>query len=414
MGKGLKILRVGCLGVASSRFLDLLEDKRLEKLLVVDWGFNARFVNELCSSARFFGVKELLKKFEFVPIEGSRVINAGLRLAKYCKVCSVAISSKILSLPGVKSFKPDFVWFGDNDFDGSNGLFFVLHRSPLRHFAFVRSYKETRYVCKWDEFYMLQNADFFIFPTHEYTDFFLSLYGLKITNYLCADLDWRYSKLVEWIKSLQVDKFSSRDREPHVCILTGRALCTPSEARSGHRYCYIPLIQELITRRVHVHLHAFKIVPSRKYGNLYEKIAGSNAYFHIERPLNLQPGSTDYGILKRYDAGILHPPVPEWDIKLYNFQRLNVPNRLFEYQMADVLPLVQKGALSSVEQIIKDTSFGVIYNNIDELTDALYANVASGRYPTMSRNRIKTYKDFVDKLFLAFNLVSERSYFKEG
>jgi len=118
----------------------------------------------------------------------------------------------------------------------------------------------------------------------------------------------------------------------------------------------------------------------------------------IEGPLRLAGGSPDYEILKRYDAGILHPPVPDEKEELKRFQEINVPNRIFEYQMADVLPLSEKNSTPAVENIISETRFGIVFESYDELSGILHEFASSKLTNEFDVTKQKTFRDFSEVL----------------
>jgi len=230
----LKVLRLGGVNPNTSRFLDLLDFPEIERIDYVLNESEEHYFKELTEVANFFGVEDLLKKvsvstlgmgpFRKLIRKGNRVVNSSL--------LNKLIYSKLREF---NHNNYDFIWVGDNDFDGSNYLF-AAARNYFRDSVMVRSYKETRFSKKWEEVYTHRNADRLIFPNREYQRFFEDLYGIKVTGFDVADLDWRYSRTAQWVRSLQVEKLSKQDAVPHVCILTGRALCDPSEQRSGFRY----------------------------------------------------------------------------------------------------------------------------------------------------------------------------------
>jgi len=221
-----------------------------------------------------------------------------------------------------------------------------------------------------------------------------------------ADEDWRYSGLVNLIMNTKVDKLSSVDKEPHIVILSGRVTYGVKDSRGNSRYNYIDLIKNLIQRHIHVHLHTKFIIENSDnkvcyINNPYFLIAKESEYFHIDNSLDLENDiANSYSILKRYDAGIMHNYVEGEEIN--KFTKMNVPNRLFEYQMASVLPVVFKGTMLDVEDIIKETDFGIIVKDYDELKQILYENIKNNVEINI-RTSVKTYSDFVSILFKAIN-----------
>lgn len=394
----LRILRLGGVNPTTSRFLDLLEFPDIEHIDFIIPEAEGLFVKEIFEVAKFFDSEDMLSKVTFNHFNDSSNIKKAIKKGG-CLLRSTLIIKIIYSqLKKYKGQKYDFIWIGDNDFDGSNAIF-IAARNIFKDTPIIRSYKETRFERKWEELKMLIGSDHIIFPSSEYRNFFYDLYDIKIDNYSVADLDWRYSKSIKWAKSLKVEKLSSRDMSPHVCILTGKALCDPRDKRSGFRYYFVPLIKELVERGINVHLHAIKIVESASFSeNPYRQLVESTGRLFIEGPLRLVAGSRDYEILKRYDAGILHPPIPNEFEKLKRFQEINIPNRIYEYQIADVLPITERGSTEAVEKMIENTGFGIVFSSYDELSERLFELVSKRDKILIEKEKIGTFRDFSEVL----------------
>lgn len=392
----IRILRMGYGGFPTSKFLDLLELDEIEKVSFVASKQEEKLFEDLHRTAKFFGKEDIVKQkaaFNFVDLNLlKKVINRFNR-----KFSTDLFVSKIYNFRNFKD-NYDFVWIGDNDFDGSNSM--VKKAKGFFKIPVYRSYKETRFRESKAEKDMLVYSDKLIFPHEEYLNFFSELYQLDLSNKTYfADLDWRYSKTVEWVKNLEVKKLSYFDNTPHVCILTGVAFWDPSEKRSGNRYYFIDIINDLIKIGAKVHLHTFKIIKNRES----KQIDGSNPYLElaktgkliIEKPLNLYAGSKDYSILKRYDVGILHPKIYEelkqTNYPLYKFQQINIPNRFYEYEIADVVPLLEKNSAYHMEQLINQKGFGIVYSDLEDLKNKLW-KLLDG--PQDKLSNIKTFKDF--------------------
>ncbi|WP_372590331.1 hypothetical protein QO062_09650 [Fervidobacterium pennivorans subsp. carthaginiensis] len=405
--KKIKVLRVGGLNVGSLRFLDFLSSDSVEELTLVDYEAKSKLFQEIVEGAKFFNKEKLLDKLKIVKLPDNKT-----GLQRYVRGASIRIISRIL-LPRrvltpffpelekinqiIKEKRFDVVWVGDNYFDLSNLMFYYIHRTLKKNLALptIRSYKESKYKRNSLERYMLSNCERYIFPHQEYLKFFGTLYNIHLEGLSdFADLDWRYSELVSWVKNLQVRKLSAEDNRVHVCILTGIACSVPSGHPDAPRYFYVPLIEQLVKRGIYVHLHALRILPSPKGENVYETLSKKTAFFKIEKPLRLVAGSADYEILRRYDAGLLHMDVPNEAKKLHEFQKINVPNRLYELQMADVVPIIKKGTLPATERIITETNFGIIYENYDDLSDQLN-ELLKGNLPSrIQREKVKDFSDF--------------------
>jgi len=387
---------MGYTGFPTSKFLDLLEMKEVEKLTSVVFDHEKEAFDDLYKTAEFFGKTELVnKKFELKLLEKNLIDKFIYRLDRKF--------DKDFFLNFIYKFKKigrdyDFIWVGDNDFDGSNLI--VKKLKKYMKLPIYRSYKETRFSYSKSEKNMLEKSDKLILPHELYINFFSELYDLDIKDKtVFADLDWRYSKTISWVKNLEVKKLSYYDNTPHVCILTGVAIWDPSEKRSGNRYYFIDTINDLIKIGAVVHLHTFKIVKNRESNlidknNPYTDLTKSGKLF-IEKPLNLYAGSEDYYLLKRYDAGIMHPKIydelKESNYPLYKFQQINIPNRFYEYQMADVVPIVEENSSYFIENLIKKINFGIVYSDLEKLKEKLWEVIGKSE---SGSNNIKSFKDF--------------------
>jgi len=407
----MKILRIGGVNLPTSRFIDVLARADIERLIIVLSLHDSQNIEELYNTVHFFGVEHLLSKLEMMPLVELKICSKIMKktgkkfaLKQLVKLGYASIARQIEKCYREKGF--DAIWVGDNDFDGSNDLFVGVMEKFQSRVPIVRSYKETRFIRRWEEYVTLREAHHVIIPSPAYLEFFYDLYGITLEHVSFADVDWRCSKTVEWVKTLKVEKLSEKDHIPHVCILTGRALSSPSEQRSGFRYYYVPIIKELISRNIAVHLHARSILPDQRGHNLYAEIERHSDLFYIERPLNLTAGSFDYAILKRYDAGIMHPIIPKEYSALERFQQINIPNRYYEYLMADVMPLVLVGSGKEMERLVIEEDYGILFTDYDNLATQLFELVKRKEKRQVELQKIKTYKDFADVLVQAILAVS--------
>jgi len=387
----MKILRLGGLNSPASRLLDILADERIEKIDLIVPESDVNNIKDIYNTAKYFNNNNILEKLSYNSYELSFSAKIKRKIIRKMEIKTLYPTIyKFLKKYKSKDF--DLIWIGDNDFDGSNDLF-IAAREIFYDRILIRSYKETRFHKYWPESEMIKNADAIIFPNEGYIEFFKKLYNFRVNSYVIADLDWRYSKTIEWVNSLKVNKISMNDNYPHVCILTGRALSDPSEERSGERYYFLPIISELIKRNIYVHMHALRLVPSKGQDiDEYTKLSRISKNFIIEKPLRLYAGSEDYKILKRYDAGILHPDVSKDNYALYEFQKINIPNRIYEYQIADVVPLQNNGSSEYTKMLVEKTGYGIIYENFDDLAERLFKLINEKHQ--LQIKKINTYADF--------------------
>ena len=83
--------------------------------------------------------------------------------------------------------------------------------------------------------------------------------------------------------------------------------------------------------------------------------------------------------MKKFDAGILHNYVVGEQVS--RFSQMNTPNRLFEYLVARVKPIVIKNTLRDVEDIINEIGFGVIADSYSEAVSIIGHSISSGSEP---------------------------------
>lgn len=383
----MRIIRLGSISVNPIGLLDFVNNGEVDELYIITIKPEDKL--RVINAAKYFGIERLLTKIKFIELEYRNNLDM--------------LRSKVLS----KIIQPDMViWVGDNDFDGSNFIVPWLKYNGFTNFI-IRSYKETRYSYKEEELLTLRLSNAIIVPSISYIYFFTHLYGedsIDPNKFYYADLDWRYSKLISYVQELEGTKLSFVDKKPHICILTGRAIWDPSEKRSASRYFYLPLIKELIEQGIHVHLHALKIIKNNDEQSSnscpYQDLAKSSPFFHIEKTLDLKMNFKDYLVLKRYDAGIMHnhnENAPE-DFSL--FQMINIPNRIYDYQIANVVPIVRTGSLPETEAIIEKTDYGIVYQDINRLVSQIHQLVNENDF---SKNRdIKSFFSFSDftKIFI--------------
>jgi hypothetical protein len=373
------ITRLGGLDVAQSRFADLISREEFSKInIIVTPGENSDELQKIVKEENLISKVEIVhwqynKYLAFLTTKFTFFEYNVFSLTKY------TFADKILNFKHILKFvtEADVIWIGDNDYDRSNEYVNLIKKfAPNK--KIIRSYKETRFFKKKSEELALQNADWLIFPNTGYIEFFKNLYGFDLKSKASfVDLDLRYSKLIDKIYLQNVTKFSELDNKLHICILTGVAIWNKNETRAASRYYYLDLINELYENGFVVHLHTGSIVKDRNFfrtllkirsgsDNPYEKLAKEGKLI-IEKKLHLNIWSSDYLILKKYDGGILHTDIASNrnDVKI--FQDINIPNRIYEYYIAQVPPIIKKGSAKEIENLIKQTKLGFIYEDYKDL-----------------------------------------------
>jgi len=428
------ILRVGSSTISYSRYIDLLMNPEIELLIFLTdkkdlftanltrFFNNSRFSEIYNKKVKIYhyelsNIKRLIRRILYISsrfsMEGD-LINSVIRnmdsiweflLKTYFKLDKFNILRDI-----IKIYSPDFIWSGSNDFDGSNFITWYLKEIYGSNILLIRSYKEHRCRFVLDEKKALELSDALILTSSRNVETLEQIYSINLKNKtLIADEDWRSSYVINYVKSTPVSKISSIDGCPHVVILTGVATYGVNDYRRGSRYNYLKIIRELIKNNVYVHLHAKNIIESTGKSkvsvnnNPYYELAKKSEFFKIEEPLNLDYRLEDYFILKRYDAGILHNYVEGEPIT--SFTKINIPNRLYDYQLSDVLPIVISGNMLDVEDIIKDTKFGIIASDYNEVAEKL-KEIVKGKRNINFYGKLPCFNDFVEVLLKAYNIAN--------
>jgi hypothetical protein len=392
----MKILHIGDCNNSLTRIIDLLENKKVSRLIIFSSESNNLYdrIIDSCKNDIFFETNKYklvryqynlplfytyLEKF-FIITTKFGLINSLIRRVSYWIQPVFNLMLKFIDFSDldkvIKSENPDLIWSGSNNFDLSNLLTWLTGLKT--NIKIIRSYKETNGKKCLDEYMSILHSHHLVLPNNATLQHFKKTYNKinwsnKIISF--ADEDWRYSRLIESIKNHQSYKLSIYDNNPHVVILSGKVTFGDYDNYTNGRYNYLNLIKSFINNGVHVHLHCLNIYNSEKNcivsrtENPYSDLQNTSNYFHMEEPLNLESEILNYLILKKYDAGILHNYIEGEEITI--FSKFNIPNRLYEYQIADVMPIVIKGTLNEVEKIIKDTEFGIIEDSYESVCKAL-------------------------------------------
>ncbi len=276
-------------------------------------------------------------------------------------------------IKSVKNIYFDAIHSSYNDFDESAFLTVIFgFKNRL-----TRAQKETRPCYSFLERKCFKQADLIVlndkvnaaFYEKKYRDIFSGkklLFGL--------DEDVRRKGLRTAIR--YSPKYSEQDGRIHAVILAGRVLSDSNDARSGGRLYYIPIIKELLEAGIVVHLHAGHIV-EHDGRNLYKKISDCNEDFIIEQSLDFVNHRMDaYFTLSKYDIGILHAHME--GAQVTKFDKVNIPHRYYEYELAHVVPVERRGKNILIE---KKASLG--YAVIcDSFSDISLENIKDVKWDT--------------------------------
>ena len=377
--KSYNISRVGIIGAAPHRFLDVLSNESVEKFNLYYFSNERSTYQTLVKLVEKYlpERKEKLAGFELPwPDVYNSILNEIVKSKSNGD--SVTVSEVFSNFPNVfykfineRMACTDVLWVGDNDFDSSFVFATFLNALGIRY---VLSLKETRFVQSMFEFEALKNAKFVILPHEQYVDFFKKKYSMDLSRKaVFADIDWRSKVAYEALKDANVQKLSARDEKFHVVILSGRVVWNKEEQRSQGRYYYVPIIEDLLNAGFVVHLHTKALLESldnpvyyepNPYTRLLLKFPNS---FIIEKPLDLNDVE-NYKLLMRYDLGLLNSGVSGKN-EFNEFEKINVPNRFYEYLHANVIPICPRGTLQYMEK--KFTSDVLFFENARQLRTLL-------------------------------------------
>ena len=370
--------RIGIIGVAPHRFLDVINDERVEKLNLYYFENEKNAYNSIVNCIEKY-MPDKKKKFEGFDLPWPSMYNLTLMELSKQKTDGPVMSSEIFSnFPNVfyKFVKDqiactDVLWIGDNDFDTS---FIFATLSSMLGLDYVLSLKETRFVPYAFELEALKRSKFVILPHDGYIDFFKKKYSINLEKKaVFADIDWRSKFVYDFLSNSKVEKLSEKDGKNHVVILSGRVVWNSEETRSQGRYYYVPIIQQLLEEGFVVHLHTKVIIESldnpvyyepNPYTELMKKFQGN---FLIERPIDLNDVE-NYKLLMRYDLGLLNSGIGGKD-EFNEFEKINVPNRFYEYLHAGVVPISPSGMLQYMESKFSDQV--LFFKDVSELRSLL-------------------------------------------
>lgn len=368
------ISRVGIIGTSPHRFFDIICEESVEK-------FNYYYFSnerELFQAFKNVANKYLPDKYDKLDgfeLPWPLVYNSVLReILKVKNDQSITTEEVVQGLPSAfikfirdKIVRTDILWIGDNDFDTSFIFASLLGWTDVNY---ILSLKETRFVKSVFELEALKYATAVIVPHEKYIDFFKRKYQIDISKKtLFADVDWRSKIVYEMLKDVHVRKLSEEDGRIHVVILSGRAIWNRNEQRSQGRYYYVEIIEKLLKEGFAVHLHTKALIESldnpiyyepNPYSTLLKKYPKS---FFVEPALDFNEIKS-YETLMKYDLGLLNSGVMG-KTEFSEFEKLNIPNRFYEYLHANVIPICPSGILDYMEQHFNDQV--IFFKNVSEL-----------------------------------------------
>ena len=355
------ILKIGMFDWPESRWEDSLEvfDKVL--LFQDDENFNENFTwIERFPLSQNNTLRKKINSYFFILLEKSvkyKILYQFIIL--FMRLFNVKTLSKIGSL------KFDYVYSSYNDYDKSDHLTVLLYPFIKKKFI-VRSVKETRNYYRFSELFCFNKAHLIVFNSIHHQKFFESKYSQNFNpSIINIDEDYRPKKYYK--NFISREKFSANSENIHIVILSGRVFSDITNIRSGARQYYIDLIKECVQIGYHVDLFTGEIRNDTNGVNQYAELEKtSNGLFSIKGSLDLRNDPNEsYSILSSYDFGILHNYIEGADVS--KFDNVNIPNRIYEYLISNVIPIVPKGHSIVIEELFKSKGIGCIYSNLKDL-----------------------------------------------
>lgn len=356
-----KILKIGMFDWPESRWDDSKDVFEKVILFQADENFNEQYnwVDRFPLSKNNT-LRKSINKYFFILLE---------QLIGYSSLYKIIIRLMRLlncnTLKHISSLDFDYVYSGYNDYDKSDHLTVLIYPYIKRKFI-VRAVKETRPNFRYPEFFSLKKANLKVFNSIYHQEFFRSKYHLDFhPSLIDLDEDYRPKKFYESFK--RGNKFSKTHNTIHIVILSGRVFSDTSNSRSGARQYYIDLIKECVNLGYRVDLFTGEIKEDINGINQYEILEqNSKGLFQIMGTLDLRNNpSESYTILSSYDYGILHNYVKGADVSI--FDNVNLPNRIYEYLIAGVVPIVPKGQSIVIEELFEKHKVGYVYSDLEEL-----------------------------------------------
>ncbi|EKF86364.1 hypothetical protein [Methanobacterium formicicum] len=384
----MRLLKIGSLNIPKNRWLDALEV--FDKIYVLCYLNEKEIIDDNIIYLKFGSggkPKKIVNFFLLRMIKFFNTRNEGLLkvFIFFLRIFNLNIFKRIQSIDF------DCVHSSYNDFDDS-GLLTLLSYPYIKNKSITRAYKETRPKCNIIEKLNFEIANRVVFNRNENKLYFFKKYEKidwnKKNIITGLDEDFRSEKIISNI--VYDGKLSFLDKFPHVVVLSGRVMSDDHNERSGTRLNYIPLIRNFLKKGFILHLHTQKMIPDSNGINQYEKLKTQhpNSFF-IEDPLDFENFPIDsYRILSRYDFGILHNIKENESVS--EFDKINIPHRFYEYQNAEVLPIVRKGSTLVMEKIFNEYHCGYVYENIEELK-----KIDIKEFNFMKR----TFKEYIEILY---------------
>lgn len=390
------LLKIGPLNGSAYRWLDALDFFSMIYVVLLKSNREKRLSDSRIKYIEFDDTKPFNRFLILVIKYLCEVLPLWINTDKKKSSILTKFSLKLLAtfnakwLNGWRGFFCDEVLVSYNDFDESGILFLLLKDRLSGDARITRAYKESRPGFNLVERESFRYADRLVFNHRGHYEFFEKKYGkdLFANKEILLDLDEDFCGKQAVINFSPLTKLSLSDGKLHVVILASKVFSDTSNKRSGARLCYISMIEEFLSVGLSVHLHTLKIYPDKNGVNQYEKLAYKNPNFIIEPPLDFNKTQEAMAILSRYDYGVMHNYIEGTSNS--GFDKYNIPHRYYEYQIAEVIPLLKKNETVVLEDIISEKNTGCIYADCKEILNFNKSNITFCK---------QTFSEYIDALY---------------
>ena len=382
------VAHFGSFDICANRYIDIFESQEISSIKIFIEDDKYYQVEDIYHGIKLYEAPQVAEKLHVYVFSLTIIEKVVMRFSSFFGPNIFPVFRPLLFLGLKKLVKKhllqgDVVWLGENDYDNHNLIHSALEKEFRPHHV-VKSYKETRFTQKFFEKKSLELSDSIIFPNRGYVSFFERLYGNELfglARLLFADHDHRSNHHRDLLRRFDATKNRDSDGLIHIAVVVGQAACEPC-ARSGDRYVIVQSIMELLDRGFFVHLFAKAVIKSRTEPievnkSIYHELEKKNSRFRMSfEPMNV--GSRIYEDIVKCDYGYLHDDVDMSNVGLFEFQKINIPNRYYEYLIAGLVPVaISRESESYQNKLVRDC--GVLVSDYSELHD-LQAPPSPGPY----------------------------------
>ena len=148
-----------------------------------------------------------------------------------------------------------------------------------------------------------------------------------------------------------------------VC-LSGRIFDNPNQLKSGNRYFLNDIVHQFSSTDFRLDIYSPVILSDEnssqpcktsKFLTLVQQTKNVNYLGGLALPDNISQ-------LTKYDIGLVHGPLYKDTSELLEFQKINIPNRTYEYLISGIVPLLIEQEASYFGQVLTQFNCGYIWD----------------------------------------------------